>query len=197
MNSTIFIAFGSNLPSSLGSSRATIEAAILSLEAEDIQPEQVSPFYETPAYPDPSDPPFINGVLSAKTDRQPADVMSVLLALEEGYGRVRERRWAPRSLDLDLINYEGRVLPSDAAWQAAASNRGDTTPDAQLVIPHPRMHHRQFVLQPLADIAADWLHPVFQKTAIDLLTGVEKMPLVQIDSNNAAIKALQAAGQSL
>jgi 2-amino-4-hydroxy-6-hydroxymethyldihydropteridine diphosphokinase len=114
----------------------------------------VSPLYRNPAWPDPTDPPFVNAVASLDTARDPESLMALLHELEQAFGRVRLQANAPRTLDLDLLDYHGLV-------QAGPP-----------VLPHPRMSDRAFVLQPLADIAPCWRHPVSGQSVAALLAAL-------------------------
>lgn len=90
--------------------------------------------------------------------------MQLLLAVEAGFGRRRLARWEARVIDLDIIDYDGLVMPDKAWWLVA----GEAETRA-LVLPHPRMHQRRFVLEPLGEILPNWVHPVLGSTAGELL----------------------------
>jgi 2-amino-4-hydroxy-6-hydroxymethyldihydropteridine diphosphokinase len=150
----IVVALGSNLPSEAGSPRDTLYAALDRLAAHGARIDAVSPLYETPAWPDPSDPRYVNAVARVSSDLPPRDLMALLQKIETSLGRTRSRRNAPRTLDLDLIDYDGRV------------EKGPP------VLPHPRMRGRAFVLKPLFDIAPDWRHPVSGEPIAALLAAL-------------------------
>src|SRR5436305_12719674 len=101
----ILIALGSNLPSSAGSPAETLAAAIAALKANGIVPVKVSRFYESAAWPDPDAPPFMNAVAGVHTALQPAALLVQLHEIEDAFGRVRSVRNAPRTLDLDILDY--------------------------------------------------------------------------------------------
>ena len=147
----ILIALGANLPSPAGGPKETIRAALASLAARGIPVERQSRFYTSEAWPNRSDPPFVNAVASVRTLLRPADLLGVLHAVEASFGRKRERRNAPRTLDLDLIDYDGRV-------ETAGVER-----------PPPRVADRLFVLLPLRDVAPAWRHPVGGRTVSELI----------------------------
>ena len=115
---------------------------------------RVSAFYETRAWPDPSDPPFVNAVAKVRTDLQPVALLALLHKVETRFGRTRSAPNAARTLDLDLLDYDGRVE------------------EGPPVLPHPRIAERRFVLEPLAAIAPDWRHPVSGRAARELLQGL-------------------------
>jgi len=150
----ILIALGANLPSPSGAPAATLSSALGRLKACGITILSVSSFYQTPAWPDPSEPPFVNAVASIATRLQPAELLTLLHEVEAGFGRVRTAANAPRSLDLDLLDYDGRILASE------------------VVLPHPRMAERSFVLVPLAEIAPGWQHPVTRQGVGELLANL-------------------------
>jgi len=158
----IVIALGANLPSRAGPPRETLLAAFDALEERGVRIVSRSPFYTTRAWPDPSDPDYINAVAIVASERTPGELMEPLELVETSFGRKRSAKNAPRTLDLDLIDYDGRA---------------ETGPPT---LPHPRMQDRAFVLVPLADIAPGWRHPVLGNTVEELITalpagGIEKI----------------------
>ena len=152
----IVIALGANLPSPAGLPAATLRAALVALEENGITPVEVSPFYRSAAWPDPSDPEFVNAVALVATAMEPAELVSALHRIEARFGRRRGMRNAPRTLDLDLVDYDGRVEGGPP------------------VLPHPRMVARAFVLAPLKDIAPGWRHPVSGRSVEELLAALPK-----------------------
>lgn len=151
----IFIALGANLPSDVGSPAETIRAALDRLGRRGVRIENCSHFYKTTAWPDPSQPPFVNAVARVATDHAPRELLQLLHETETVFGRTCSARNAPRTLDIDLIDYEGRV------------EQGPPT------LPHPRAAARSFVLIPLADVAPNWCHPV---TGLSVERLIEALP---------------------
>ncbi|MEM8611876.1 MAG: 2-amino-4-hydroxy-6-hydroxymethyldihydropteridine diphosphokinase [Cyanobacteria bacterium P01_H01_bin.105] len=148
METACAIALGSNL----GDSEQTIETALAQLDyIEGMRLEVRSQLYKT-APVGPPQPDYINACAIFHTILSPEQVLHTLLATEASFGRIRRERWGPRTLDLDLLLYGDWVIDTPS-----------------LTLPHPRMHERAFVLVPLAEIAADWLHPSRQETVEDLL----------------------------
>ena len=150
----IVVALGANLNSPAGPPAATIADALGALARDGVKIEAVSAFYATPAWPDPSDPPYVNATIRVDTAHSPAALMEVLHKIESVYGRTRSEKNAPRTLDLDLIDYHGRV------------EEGPPT------LPHPRMADRGFVLIPLSDIAPNWRHPVSGRSVAELIAAL-------------------------
>ncbi|HEY2070912.1 MAG TPA: 2-amino-4-hydroxy-6-hydroxymethyldihydropteridine diphosphokinase [Rhizomicrobium sp.] len=147
----VIVALGSNVASCAGSPRETLHAAIVELMRKGLQVLATSRFYESPAWPDSSDPPFINAVSKIQTDLPPTALLACLHEIERGFGRERGARNAPRTLDLDIIDCDGKIV------------------DGSLTLPHPRMSTRGFVLIPLRDVAPDWRHPITGKTVSEMI----------------------------
>lgn len=161
----ILIALGANLPSAHGGPAQTLHAALRQLARNGVGVIGVSRFFVTPAWPDPADPPFVNAVARVETAQSPEALMAQLSATETDFGRTRAARNAPRSLDLDLIDYNGLIIAGD------------------LLLPHPRAAERGFVLVPLADIVPGWIHPVsglHVRDLIDVLPAADRAQISPI-----------------
>ena len=154
MTTMILIALGANLNSTAGTPAETIASALLALGRNGVKIEAVSAFYATSAWPDPADPPYVNAVARIDTAYSPEELMQVLHKIESMYGRTRGTKNAPRTLDLDLLDYRARV------------EKGPPT------LPHPRLAERAFVLIPLSDVAPSWRHPVTGRSVVDLIAAL-------------------------
>jgi len=150
----ILIALGANVPSPAGQPAETLVAALRELARRGITIEKQSGFYRNPAWPDPRDPPFINAVALARTSLPAAALLGSLHEVEAQFGRTRQVLNAPRTLDLDLLDYDGAIQAGPPA------------------LPHPRMLERAFVLVPLRDVAPGWHHPVSGQSVTDLITAL-------------------------
>ncbi|MBL6852204.1 MAG: 2-amino-4-hydroxy-6-hydroxymethyldihydropteridine diphosphokinase [Alphaproteobacteria bacterium] len=150
----ILIALGSNLASAAGTPAQTLTAAIAHLPQHEMSVAAISPYYVTPAWPDPNDPSFVNAVAQIDTRHSPETLMEALHATEAAFGRVRSVMNAPRTLDLDLLDFNGRVMQGPP------------------VLPHPRLAERAFVLVPLADIAPHWRDPRTGRAVSELLAAL-------------------------
>jgi 2-amino-4-hydroxy-6-hydroxymethyldihydropteridine diphosphokinase len=154
----ILIALGANKPSHAGPPIATLRAALAMLAEEGVEVVVVSTFHHTVAWPDPSDPPFVNAVARIATNMTPRHLIDLLHRIEARFGRRRDAPNAPRTLDLDLIDHDGRV----------------ESPLGGPILPHPRAHERAFVLAPLLEVAPDWVHPGLGISGTNLLESVQK-----------------------
>lgn len=162
----IFIAAGSNLRFCGLDSQHIVLRAFQAI-GRIARLKRASSLYRTPAWPDPSDPPFVNAVAAIETGMAPEALLAALHAVEAGFGRRRSQRNAPRTLDLDLVAYH------DARREAGPDGQG-------LILPHPRLVDRAFVLVPLAEIAPDWRHPVTDERAAALASRIDAADVVKI-----------------
>ena len=142
----IFLALGSNLRSSRGDRFSNINLAISHLEWHKIKVIKKSSFYETPSYPNKKNPKFINVVIGVKTELPPEDLASILFFVEKKLERKRNGKNAPRTCDIDIIDYNNELL------NFRYKNSDFTTP-------HKKLKFRNFVLYPLQEISPTWRHP--------------------------------------
>jgi len=155
----IYIALGANLPSSYGTPPETLRAAISALEERGIKVPQRSSIWLTAPVPyDPAVPDYHNAVIGVETELCAHELLSLMLSIEADFGRVRSEKNAPRLLELDLIAYHDEIIKDGE----------------KLIVPHPRMDFRAFVLEPLFEIDENWTHPVKGHSIMMLLRTLPK-----------------------
>src|SRR5210317_339010 len=180
------VAIGSN-QRLINSSSSDVLSAALSRIAVSVGPiASLSRFFRTPAFPKGSGPDFVNAALVVRAQGSAGVILEKLHAIEHEFGRVRETRWGQRTIDIDLIAVEQKIIPNSEIyrkWQLLPfSQQSKIAPD-QLILPHPRMQDRAFVLGPMMEIFPDWVHPVIQKSVsqmydeLDSRDKAELMPL--------------------
>ena len=157
---TAYLAIGSNL----GNKINNIILAKLELENYKIRISKSSSNYITESWPDATKPNYINIVIKVKTDLVPIELLKVCNLIELKFGRVRSKINAPRTCDIDIIDYNKKVLNK--------KNR-------QLILPHPRMNKRNFVLLPLFEIEKSWKHP---KSKINIVNLINSLPVKDLRS---------------
>jgi 2-amino-4-hydroxy-6-hydroxymethyldihydropteridine diphosphokinase len=149
----ILIGIGSNLPyPPTDSPRATAEAALAAMPTFGVQVLARSGWYLSAPMPASDQPWFVNAVVSVASGLAPEELLEGLLRLETEFGRTRGLPNAARTLDLDLLDYDAQPIDTRT-----------------LVLPHPRLHRRLFVLEPLREVAPDWRHPRLGLTAAELI----------------------------
>lgn len=156
MAKRVYLGLGSNL----GNKEQIIRKAIDRIGKRVGTIVSVSSFYKTEPWGYQSVHTFCNAAMAVDTELSPEEVLSTVQAIERELGSKDHRRsdgsYADRLIDIDLLDYDGQVLDTYA-----------------LVLPHPYMHKRTFVMEPLAEIAPQWMHPVLGKTATEILAGLE------------------------
>ena len=156
----IIIGLGSNLPSKYGDRFENINLAISYIQSYGIKVIKKSSFYETPSFPDNKNPKFINIVASISTHLPPVDLVSVTLFIEEKLERTRNIRNEPRTLDIDIIDYNGENM--DFEYNGL-----------KFTVPHASLTSRNFVLFPLKEILPEWIYP---KTKENINVLIDKLP---------------------
>lgn len=158
------IALGSNKPLLHDDAATTLDAAITCIiSGYSLSVKSIGRPFQTPAFPKGSGPDFVNSTLVLQSDLSPIEVLERLQAVELQFGRERKVRWAPRSLDLDILLADQIILPDAAKvkeWMGRLPENGTVAAPEELMIPHPRMHERAFVLGPAQDVAPGWIHPI-------------------------------------
>ena len=156
----LLLGLGSNLSSNFGDRFENIDLAISYLQSHKIQLLKKSSFYETLSYPDIKNPKFINVIIEVLTHLPPEEFVSVLISIEETLERKRNQKNEPRTCDIDIIDYNGKVM--DFSYKSLIFK-----------VPHEKLIYRNFVLFPLQEIAPNWVHPITKDKISNL---IEKLP---------------------
>jgi 2-amino-4-hydroxy-6-hydroxymethyldihydropteridine diphosphokinase len=159
-SSTILLGLGSNLAGAWGKSPAILVRTIHELTAAGLRILACSSLYATSPVGVGRQPTYINAVVIAKTPVGPAELLRTLKRIERRAGRRLGRHWGPRQLDIDILDFAGRQIGHPC---------GQRRP-GQLLLPHPEMHRRAFVLVPLSEISPSWRHPRSGLSAATLLS---------------------------
>jgi 2-amino-4-hydroxy-6-hydroxymethyldihydropteridine diphosphokinase len=149
----ILIAVGSNISGPWGTPEQAVSRALKALNSDGVKLVKASRLMLTAPFGRPNQPDFVNAVAQIETHLPPMALLQKLHAIEKLAGRRRALRWGPRTLDLDIIDYGGLVRPCEK----------------KLVLPHPGIATRIFVLKPIDEMTAHWRHPVSHKTASEML----------------------------
>lgn len=140
------------LGANLGDRVDTLRKAVSLIDERIGSVAQQSGLYQTAAWGVTEQPDFLNQVIRIDTDLTPESVLEQTQRIEQELGRIRREKWGARAIDIDILYYDQRIIHTET-----------------LTIPHPYLHHRRFTLVPLAEVAPDFVHPVLQKTTLELL----------------------------
>lgn len=155
----IILALGSNVAGHWGSPRDILNRAIHQLDKAPLKVNAISHWYTSDPLGQVRQPPYLNLTLTLETDLSARQLRILTKRLESAAGRRPGVRWGPRPLDVDIVDFRGRVV----GWPPPRGAR------PVLVLPHPEAHRRGFVLRPIADFAPKWRHPALGLTVAQLL----------------------------
>ena len=189
--SEALIAVGSNQSLTQGQPAEVVRSALSCAAENGCVIRKTSRIFSTPSFPPGSGPDFANAVFSVDWDGSAPDLLAFLHGIEREFGRVRQERWAPRTLDLDIIGWGQNILPDRQTvekWMGLGLEQQMARAPDTLILPHPRLQDRAFVLVPLMDVAPDWQHPLTGKTVREMVDALPKQdieaikPLVNLEN---------------
>ena len=184
MNNYIIV-LGSNLSSEYGSSAETLKKCVAELKSfQAIQSQLESKWYISSSFVDKSEPRYINVGIKFSTNLKPKELLNFTSDLEIKYGRKRQKRWEPRTCDIDILLCDQLILPSKLCFEKWLRldffEQRELSPD-ELILPHPRLQERTFFLKPLNDLQPDWTHPFLDMKAKEMLDSLPSNELQNIE----------------
>ena len=174
----VYLALGSNMSGPMGEPVKTLNAALRMLADINLVITAKSRWWKSTAFPNVTDPEYINGVVEIYFGKSPNELLKALKNLENELGREPASRWDSRIIDLDILSYDNQVFPSQTEflkWAKLPLTEQLTMTPKILILPHPRIQDRLFVLEPLHEITKSWIHPVFHLTVKEMLEKRSKL----------------------
>jgi len=154
----VFLLLGGNI----GDRLAYLQTAVDQLAQKVGKLIQKSSIYETQAWGKTTEPDYLNQVLLLETNLAPQDILNEILKIELELGRKREEKWGSRTMDIDILFFDNEIIN-----------------EAALIIPHPELHKRRFTLEPLSEIAPELVHPLLNKSILQLKNNLEDCLVVK------------------
>lgn len=177
------IGLGSNLSHDQITPYEILQSALSQLLVGGVQTKAVSRFYITPCFPAGAGADYVNAVALLSTELTAPQLLAHLHKVEHAMGRERIERWGQRTLDLDLLAYGEQIAPDLAGylhWRDLPLADQKTKAPQQMILPHPRLQDRAFVLVPMNDVAPDWRHPVSQQSPGQMLANLDPDEIAKI-----------------
>lgn len=177
------IALGGNISVGNRLPEALVQEAVELLRQRVDSPIILSPLYRSPAFPAGSGPDYVNAAARMDVAIAPRRLLEILHDIEAKLGRARSTRWAARPIDLDLLAVGDQILPDPVTakrWRDLPLQAQLQETPVDLILPHPRLQDRAFVLVPLCDIAPDWRHPALGRSVQEMRDALPAKEISQI-----------------
>ena len=188
--SITLLALGSNRAGRYLHCSTVLRCALAQLKSRGVIPVAVSPFYSSQPLGCVRQPKFVNAVVAVRTTESIGTLLRLIKRIERSMGRQSGPRWGPRVVDIDILSHRGQSASGQSLGWIDCRARATVKRRGQVVLPHPEMHRRNFVLQPLCDIMPHWFHPIFKSTAQQLqrrLARQHQSRLVHVSVENTAL----------
>lgn len=192
----VLIALGANIAPSISVNAGMLSQALRLIEAEVGVVHGISRFWQTPAFPRGAGPDFVNACACLESAQPPEQILTSLHRIEAALGRQRVQRWGARSIDLDLLAVGALVLPDVTTlrnWIDLPAGRQRAEAPDRLILPHPRLQDRAFVLAPLAEIVPDWVHPLLGRSVAEMRDALDPADLAAMQP----LERIQTAAESI
>ena len=182
MNNYVVV-LGSNLSSEFGNSDETLKKCVNDIRSyRAIKSVVESKWYSSLSFLDEREPRYVNVGIELNTNLKPVELLNFTSALENKYGRKRQRRWDPRTCDIDILLCDQLILPNKLSFvkwlKLDLPDQIKLIPN-ELILPHPRLQERAFFLNPLNDLQPDWIHPFLKIKAKEML---DSLPPHELES---------------
>lgn len=177
------VALGGNISFDNNNPVNVLTEAVAEMAVAGLDIRAISRFYRTPCFPAGAGPDYINACILLHFYDDAPTLLERLHKVEQSFGRTRKGRWEARTLDLDLLFVNQRVLPdvkTQNYWRNLAQEMQKTETPRDLILPHPRLQDRSFVLCPLADIAPHWSHPLLEQSVAQMLAALDPQDVAEV-----------------
>ncbi len=182
MNNYVVV-LGSNLSSEFGNSAETLKKCVDEISSNPAMGSLIeSNWYTSSSFLDKREPRFVNVGMRFSTKLKPLELLAFTCGLEDKFGRIRQRRWGPRTCDIDILLCNQLILPNKLIFKRwlnlDLSDQIRLVP-RELILPHPRLQERTFFLKPLNDLQPDWIHPFLKMNAKEML---DRIPFNELEN---------------
>ena len=185
------VSLGSNAPGDANAAASLVlKGSLRVAEVTDVFDVTMSALFDTPAFPAGIGPDFVNAAMAFRTTLSAGALLDTLHGIEAEAARTRTMRWGPRTLDLDLLALGDLVAPdpvTQTRWRDLDPQDQRRDAPHQLILPHPRLQDRAFVLVPLAQVAPDWIHPLIGRSVLQMRDALPQEDVASVRARDGAM----------